>query len=96
VLGHVSPAPAITTAAVDDTLKVPARSPPVPQVSNTSPAGADSGTACSRIVRAKPTISCGRSPFIASAVSSPASAPGAARPSMTSRMAADASASVRS
>ena len=82
-----TPHAATTTAAADETLNVPERSPPVPHVSNTSPGGVASGTACSRIVRAKPTISSGRSPFITSAARRPASAPGAARPSMTSRMA---------
>ena len=51
----------------------------------------DSCTACARIVRARPTISAGRSPFIARPTSRPAICAGAARPSMTSAIAAAAS-----
>ena len=47
-----------------ETLKVPARSPPVPHVSKTSPDVLRQRTACARIVVARPTISSGRSPFI--------------------------------
>ncbi len=72
-LATFTPQAATTSAAADEMLNVPDRSPPVPQVSNTSPGGAASFTACSRIVRAKPTISAGRSPFITSAASSAAS-----------------------
>ena len=66
-LATFTPHAATTIAAADEMLNVPDRSPPVPHVSNTSPAGALNFTACSRIVRAKPTISDGRSPFITSA-----------------------------
>src|SRR5204863_8717871 len=48
-----SPHAASTLAAAEERLQVPERSPPVPQVSNTSLIGAFSLTACSRIVRAK-------------------------------------------
>ena len=95
-LATLTPHAATTIAAADEMLNVPARSPPVPQVSQTSPSGLDTLTACSRIARAKPTSSAGRSPFMRSADSSAASAAGAARPSMTSPMAAAASSVVRS
>ena len=72
-LATFTPHAATTRAAAEEILNVPDRSPPVPQVSNTSSTGADSFTACSRIVRAKPTISAGRSPFITRAASSAAS-----------------------
>ncbi len=91
-----TPHAASTIAAAEEMLNVPERSPPVPHVSNTSLIGALSFTACSRIARAKPTISDGRSPFITSADNNAASAAGAARPSMTSRIAAAASSAVKS
>ena len=61
---------------------VPARSPPVPHVSKASGNGRDSFTECDRIVRARPTISCGRSPFIAKPTSKAASCAGVACPVM--------------
>ena len=44
-LATLTPHAATTSAAADEMLNVPARSPPVPQVSNTSPSGLDSFTA---------------------------------------------------
>ena len=63
-------------------LKVPAPSPPVPHVSRASGRGRGSGTARARIVRAKPTISAGRSPFCRSAISRPAICAAGTSPSM--------------
>ena len=92
----LTPQAATTSAATVDTLNVCARSPPVPQVSKTSAYSRDSLVARARIVRARPTTSAGRSPFIASAIRSPAICAGCARPSMISSMAAADSSTVRS
>ena len=54
-------------APTDEMLNVPPPSPPVPHVSNVSSNSPVSRTLRSRIVRAKPTISGVRSPFIRSA-----------------------------
>src|SRR5262249_53265013 len=91
-----TPQAATTTAAHDEMLNVPERSPPVPHVSNTSSYRRDTCTACARIARARPTISAGRSPFIARPTSRPAIWAGAARPSMISVIAPAASSLVRS
>src|SRR6267142_156574 len=91
-----TPAAATTMAAHDEILMVPDRSPPVPHVSNTSSYRFETLTACARIVRARPTISAGRSPFIARPISRPAMCAGAAWPSITSAIAAAASSVVRS
>ena len=91
-----TPHAATTSAATVDTLKVWARSPPVPQVSNTSRYSCDSFVDRARMVRARPTTSEGRSPFIASAIRNPAICAGWARPSMISSMAAADSSTVRS
>jgi hypothetical protein len=95
-LATTMPQAARTMAATVETLKVCARSPPVPQVSKTGWNSRDSFVDRALIVRAKPTISAGRSPFIASAMSKPAICAGCARPSMISSIAADASSVVRS
>ena len=91
-----TPDAASTSAASDDTLSVRCRSPPVPQVSNTSSYVRASGREAARIAVAKPTISDGRSPFITRPTSSPAIWAGVARPAMISAIAADASSAVRS
>jgi hypothetical protein len=91
-----TPHAASTSAATVDTLKVCARSPPVPHVSNTGEYSRDSFVALARIVRARPTISAGRSPFMASAMSSAAICDDCARPSMIASIAVAASSTVRS
>ena len=84
-----TPHAATTIAAADEMLNVPDRSPPVPHVSNTSPGGVDS---LHRVLAHRPREAddLGRPLAFhhAAPTSSAASAPGAARPSMTSRMAA--------
>ena len=67
-----TPHAASTSAATVDTLNVCDPSPPVPQVSNTGENGRDSFVALALIVRARPTISSGRSPFIARPTRRPA------------------------
>ena len=91
-----TPAAATTSAAHDEMLNVPDRSPPVPHVSNTCSCLRASGTACCRIVRASPTISAGRSPFITSAIRNPASCASGTCPAMTWSMKPAASSVVRS
>jgi hypothetical protein len=67
-LATVTPAPATTSAAAVEMLKVPAPSPPVPQVSSTTrPGGVRTGVARRRITVAAAAISAGVSPFIRSA-----------------------------
>src|ERR671932_149219 len=66
-----TPHAATTSAAHDEMLKVPARSPPVPQLSTPLSYRRDNVTARARIVRARPTISAGRSPFIARPIRKP-------------------------
>src|SRR5262249_43688186 len=90
------PRGATPSAAQEEMLKVPDRSPPVPQVSNTPWYRVDSFTARARMVRASPTISEARSPFMARATSSPPICPSLARPSMISDIAAAASSVVMS
>src|SRR5438094_627402 len=85
-----TPAAATTSAAHEEMLNVPDLSPPVPHVSTTFSYRFDTCTACARIAFARPTISTGRSPFIASPTSSPAMCAGAARPAITSLIAAAA------
>ena len=85
VLGDLHAARRQTIAAAEEMLNVPERSPAGPARIEHLADRRVSGTACARIVRAKPTISAGRSPFITSADSNAASGAGAARPSMTSR-----------
>src|SRR5437867_13278777 len=91
-----TPHAASTSAVQEEMLNVPDRSPPVPQVSNTLSYRLEICTARARIVFARPTISTGRSPFIARPISKPAICAAAARPSITSVIAADASSLVRS
>jgi len=76
------PAPAATSAAAVEMLNVPARSPPVPQVSM-APEGRSSGVACARIDSTKPVISSTVSPFARSAISRPAIWTGVASPAIT-------------
>jgi hypothetical protein len=92
----VTPHAAMTSALAEDTLNVPARSPPVPHVSNASGYERDSFTECARMVRARPTISSGRSPFIDRPTSNAASCAEVAWPVITRSMAAAASSAVRS
>ncbi len=66
------PHAARTIADAVEILKVPERSPPVPQVSNTAPGGVSMAIAFARMVWAKPTSSVGRSPLIVKPTSSPA------------------------
>ena len=89
------PAAAATSAAADEILKVPERSPPVPHVSKTSSNVRDSCTALARIVFARPTISEGRSPFIVRPTSSAATCGGVASPLMIAPIASAASSTVR-
>ena len=67
-----TPHAAITTAAAVEILKVPERSPPVPHVSNTSAAARLELHSLPAHRPASPTISSGRSPFMASATRAPA------------------------
>ncbi len=78
-------------------LKVPAPSPPVPQVSTrASGAGRETGTAAARIARANAAISATVSPFIRSAVRNPPIWAGVAAPRTISSITPPASAGVRS
>jgi hypothetical protein len=79
-----TPHAATTIAVADEILNVQAPSPPVPQVSNTIRPAVSNGTASRRIVSARPTISSGRSPFIARPTRKPAITAGVARPAMIS------------
>ena len=91
-----TPQAASTSAATVETLNVCA---PVAARAAGVEHRRDSATSCvarARIVRAKPTTSAGRSPFMASAMSSAAICDGCARPSMISSIAAAASSAVRS
>src|SRR6266545_3445097 len=87
-----TPQAATTSEATVEMLKVPAPSPPVPQVS-TAPF-AVSGTARARIVRANPTISSSVSPRTAIPTSRAPIWAGVASPSMMIAMAEPASCSV--
>src|SRR5215203_2504458 len=91
-----TPQAAITIAAAEEMLNVPDRSPPVPHVSNTSRPPVSNGTASRRIVPARPTISSGRSPFIARDTRNAAISAGVARPDMISAIPSAASPVVRS
>ena len=92
-LATFTPQAATTREATVEMLKVPAPSPPVPQVSTAS--SARRGSARSRMVRAKPTTSSSVSPRTASAASSAPIWAGVAAPSMIAAMAAAASSSER-
>jgi len=98
-LATCTPAPAATNAASVDMLKVPALSPPVPQVSSSGCPWGKSGctfTAMSRMARARPTNSATAGPFIRIAIAKAAICAWLARPSKITRMAASASAASRS
>src|ERR1700742_3342298 len=88
------PAPAATNAAVVETLNV-GRPPPVPAVSTRSPP-TFTGTARSRIVRARPAISPTVSPFVRSAIRNAAACTSEAPPSMISASTCAASSALRS
>ena len=66
-LATVTPLPATTKAVVVEMLKVPAPSPPVPQVSTTADPGAWIRVARRRMTRAAPASSSKVSPLVASA-----------------------------
>ena len=87
-----TPQAATTNEATVEMLKVPAPSPPVPQVS-TAPRDA-SGTARARMARAKPTTSSSVSPRAAIAARRAPIWAGVASPSMIAPIAAAASSSV--
>src|SRR5919204_1388077 len=76
------PAPAATMAAAVEILKVPARSPPVPQVSMV-PSGTSSGVAWVRIDSTNPVISSTVSPLARRAIKRPAVWTGVASPAIT-------------
>ena len=81
---------ATTTAAALERLSVCAPSPPVPQVSNTGSYARLSLVARSRIVRASPTISAGRSPFIDRPTRNPATCAANATPPLPCELAVTA------
>src|SRR5947208_13467 len=87
--------PGAIGAAADEILNVPERSPPVPHVSKTSAYAFESRTAFILIVRARPAISDGRSPFIVKPTSSPEICAGVASPLMMTAMASADSSMVR-
>ena len=89
------PAPATTSAAAVEMLKVPARSPPVPQVS-TAGVRSGTGTAWSRIDLTIPVSSSTVSPLIRSAASKAPIWAGVATPSNISSITARAVAVSRS
>ena len=66
-LATATPAPATTNAAVVEMLKVPARSPPVPQVSMRGWRVGRTGVTWRRMARANPMISAMVSPLARSA-----------------------------
>src|SRR5215211_3163610 len=89
------PAPTATRAARVDTLKVPARSPPVPQVSSSGP-GTSRGAAAASMALTRPVISVAVSPLMRRPVAKAAIWAGVASPASTEPMAAPASSSLRS
>jgi hypothetical protein len=92
-----TPAPATTNAAVVDILKLPWRSPPVPQVSTTTgrPAGW-TRVAAARMASAAPAISSTVSPLARRAIKKPAITAGGVAPEKISDTAARASSKVKS
>src|SRR5262245_9061876 len=90
-----APAPEATTAAIVETLIVPARSPPVPQVSTTGPGASTCGASAS-IVRARPETSSGVSPFARNATTKAVTCTGVASPDMIRPIAPAASSTDRS
>src|SRR4029453_2997917 len=89
------PAPTATSAARVETLKVPARSPPVPQVSSSGP-GTANGAAAASMALTRPVTSSAVSPLIRRAVAKAAIWAGVASPASTDPMAAPACSSLRS
>src|SRR5262245_50368674 len=90
------PRAATTRPAAVETLKVPAESPPVPQVSTAERCeGRGTWRACSRITRASPVTSSTVSPRRRRAVRNAPSCEGVATPVMISSIAAAASPSLR-
>ena len=95
-LATVTPAAATTSAAMVDILMVPRPSPPVPQVSTSTPAGTLSLVARARIARAAPTTSLTVSPFMRSATSNAPICAGVEAPSMIVPITPAISSAVRS
>src|SRR5690349_18002010 len=93
-LATAQPAPAATSAAVVEMLKVEGP-PPVPQVSTRSSRPVGTGEASERIVRAKPTSSGTVSPLARRAIRKAPVWIGSARPSMISASTAEAWSAVR-
>ncbi len=93
-LATAQPAPAATSAAAVETLKVEGP-PPVPAVSTRSPRLLETGVASARIVRASPTSSGTVSPFARRAIRKAPVWTGSARPSMISASTAAAWSAVR-
>src|SRR5689334_9961985 len=93
-LATAQPAPAATSAAVVETLKVEGP-PPVPQVSTRSSRAVGTGDARLRIVRARPTSSGTVSPFARRAIRKAPVWTGSVRPSMISLSTAEAWSAVR-
>src|SRR5437588_1244572 len=79
----LQPAPAATNAAVVETLNV-GRPPPVPAVSTSSSVRTSTGTASSRMTRARPASSPAVSPLVLSAIRKPAACASDARPAIIS------------
>ena len=93
-LATAQPAPAATSAAVVETLKVEGP-PPVPAVSTRSSRKVETGAASERIVRARPTSSGTVSPLARSAIRKAAVWTSLLRPSMISARTAAAWSAVR-
>ncbi len=93
-LATAQPAPAATSAAAVETLKVEGP-PPVPAVSTRSARPLETGAASERIVRASPTSSGTVSPLARSAIRKAPVWTGSARPSMISFSTAEAWSAVR-
>src|SRR4051812_47890076 len=94
-LATAQPAPAATSAAVVDTLKV-LRPPPVPAVSSRSPRCERTGVASARIVAARPAISSTVSPFVRRAMRKAEISTSVALPAMISASTSPACAWLRS
>ena len=85
----------MTIATVVEMLKVPALSPPVPQVSSSGERRVRIGGTRRRIASAMPAISSGASPFMRSATANAAIWAGVASPASTCSMLARASSRLR-
>src|SRR3954451_5153114 len=94
-LTTVTPAPATTSAAIDEMFTVWARSPPVPQVSTAGPV-TSSGAAWLIIEATRPSTSSGVSPLARKAIAKPAICDGVASPLITWSIAQAVCACVRS